>query len=372
MGESRHQISVRPNVEGFQPYSPGLSIAEIKERYGLSYAIKLASNENPLGTSPAVVRTIERWAEAVFRYPQAGSPELRRALADWHTCSPDTIVVGNGSDEIIDLLLRVKPEPGRNNIVIFEPSFSIYRLQASLCGLEIRTVPVNQDLSLPLRSLSEAADSRTSCVFVTNPDNPSGYAASAEAILELAGSLPPDCLLVVDEAYVDFAAEPSRHSLLPYVEPQGNIAVLRTFSKIYGLAGLRVGYGVMPAGLADMLLRVKLPFSLNLLAEKAALSALEDPAFLEATRDAVLQGRSFLADELERLHCRPYPSQANFICFAPPAAPRRVFEALLSQGIIIRPLDSYGLTDHLRVSVGRSDENRAFILALEDILQNHE
>jgi histidinol-phosphate aminotransferase len=365
-------LSVRPEIESFKAYSPGLSITEIKERFGLSSVVKLASNENPLGTSPLVVRTLERWSGSAFRYPQAGSPELRSALASYLGVSRSSLVAGNGSDEIIDLLLRIKPHPGLSNIVVFQPSFSIYRLQALLCGLEIRSVPLNDDFSFPFQALLNQVDRHTACVFLTNPDNPSGYSCSASEIGALAERLPEDCLLVVDEAYIEFVDDISERSLAGSAAASENIAVLRTFSKMYGLAGLRLGYAVLPEGLADMLLRVKLPFSVNLLAEQAGLAALQDHDFRQATRETVLQGRAFLQSELSRLKCRPHPSQANFILFSPPMPADRLFNQLLARGIIIRPLNSYGLTEHLRVSIGRMDENRLFIETLERILHSHD
>jgi histidinol-phosphate aminotransferase len=363
--------SVRPEVLGFEPYTPGLSIEEIKARYGLSRVIKLASNENPLGASPLVQRVLRDRAGLAFRYPQAGSPRLVEALSRHLGVPASTIVAGNGSDEIIDLLIRVKARPGQDHVVAFRPCFSIYDVQSRLCGVEMRRIPVEPDFSLPLGAVMDHVDESTAMVFVTSPDNPSGYAATADELACLAGVLPQGTLLVVDEAYIDFARSMDEHTILPRLAALDNVAVLRTFSKAYGLAGLRLGYGIMPAWLADLVQRVKLPFSVNLLAEEAGIAALEDEVFYRATVDTTLAGRDYRAAELGRLGCLVRPSQANFLMFEPPASgltAQAVFERLLRRGVIIRPLKSYGLPGFLRVSVGSMEENRELVHKLEGIL----
>ena len=360
--------TLRPEVLEFTAYSPGLSIDEIRERFGLGPVIKMASNENPLGASPLVRRVLARRAEEVFRYPQSGNPKLTQALARHHQVPSQCLVAGNGSDEIIDLLLRVKARPGLDNVVVFKPSFSLYRLQAKLCGLELRQVPLAEDFSFSLEALLKACDDNTALVFITNPDNPSGYALPAREIEALAKSLPPRALLVVDEAYAEFAEPYPEYSLMGQWKTLANVVILRTFSKVYGLAGLRLGFGVMPGWLADVLMRVRLPFSVNLLAEAAGLAALEDVHFYQATVETVRQGRMWLSRELTRLGCAVYPSWANFIMFNPRVEASAVFQGLLAKGIIIRGLGSYGLPHLLRVSVGGENENKAFISALEALL----
>ncbi len=363
--------TLRPEILEFSPYSPGLSIDEIRERFGLTSVIKLASNENPLGASPLVQRVLSRRAEVVFRYPQSGNPKLVKAIAAQHGVDSACVVPGNGSDEVIDLLLRVKARPGLDNVVAFDPCFSIYRLQARLCGLELRQARLTPDFRFPFEDLLSLCDDNTALVFVTNPDNPSGHAVKAAELAYVAKALPPRALLVVDEAYVEFAEPEDDYSVMGRLESLPNVVVLRTFSKLYGLAGLRLGVGVMPPWLADKLMRVRLPFSVNLLAEAAGIAALEDLHFRAATLATVRQGREYLSRELKRLGCAVQPSQANFLLFTPPAPAREVFEALLAKGINIRPLTSYGLPHALRVSIGSEPEIRAFIEALEAVLASH-
>lgn len=365
------QVPVRPEVEEFKAYVPGLSIEEIKEKYGLSTVIKMASNENPLGVSPVIQERIKRSSSLSFRYAQAGTPVLCRALSAHLGVPQDCLVAGNGSDEIIDLLLRVVARPGLDNIVAFDPCFSIYGLQSRLCGLEFRQTRLNADFSFPWEQLLGLVDKHTALVFVTNPDNPSGYTCLAQDLVSLAQKLPKRTLLVVDEAYVDFAHPLERYSMLPHVQSLSNVVLLRTFSKMYGLAGLRLGYGIMPAWLADFVLRVKLPFSVNVLAEQAGLAALDDELFMMETLRVVTEGRKLLTQELTALGCKVYPSQANFLMFKPPMDATMLFETLLCQGIIIRPLASYGMPDKLRVTIGNQKENKEFLDKTKEILREY-
>lgn len=359
---------VRSQVTNFKPYSPGRSIAEIKDLFQLQTIVKMASNENPLGASCLVQKTLKRHASHIYRYPRPGCPDLCQALASQLELPVECLFAGNGSDEIIDLLFRVLPEPGQHNVVLFDPCFSIYQSQACLFGIETRRVPLNQDFSFPWSKLLSRVDDNTAMAFVTNPDNPSGYSVSAKEIQGLSGSLPENCMLVLDEAYIDFADDIINTSALSTWTSLSNTVILRTFSKIYGLAGLRLGYGIMPPQLADYLQRVRLPFSVNFLAEQAGIAALQDQEYYLKTRQTILQGRDYLQHNLQKLGCRVYPSQANFLLFQPPKPADLVFDQLLRRGLILRSLHSYNLPDHLRVSIGKQEENRLLIEYLEDIL----
>ena len=362
------QRFIRPEVLIFDPYSPGLSIDEIREKYKLNNVIKMASNENPLGVSPVVQETIKRNAPLSFRYPSAGNPELCRALGLYLGVDPGRIVCGNGSDEIIDLLIRISACPGRDNILAFKPCFSIYQLQAKLCGVDFRQCPLKPDFSFDWQGLLGLVDEHTKLVFLTNPDNPSGFAVPFSEIETLYMSLPETAILVIDEAYIDFASPLDKFSSLQTALKSERMVILRTFSKLFGLAGLRVGFGIFPRFLADYVRRVRLPFSINVLGEKAAQAALKDSMFKQATLELVLRGRQYLAHELEIMDCEVYPSQANFLMFKPPADARVVFEKLLARGVIVRPLNSYGLSHLIRVSVGTETENKTFIRELRAIL----
>ncbi|MCL1915227.1 MAG: histidinol-phosphate transaminase [Desulfovibrionaceae bacterium] len=376
----QRKIFVRPAVEALEAYSPGLSITEIRERYGVDRVVKLASNENPLGVSPGALAALERAFGSVFRYPQSGSPRLAGAIAARHGVSPDCVVLGNGSDEIIDLLIRCLAEPGWHNVVTFKPCFSIYGIQSGLCGVELRAAPLREDFTFDWEALLELVDERTSLVFVTSPDNPSGYCPPARELAALSARLPEGAILALDEAYMDFAAyedgDPearlAEYSMLPRFKELRNIVILRTFSKSYGLAGLRLGYAMMPEDLAVYLNRARLPFSVNILAEAAGLAALEDEDFRLATMKAVEEGRKQLQWGLEDSGCRVWPSRANFLMFAPPVKAKLggadLFEALLRRGVIVRGLKGYDLPEFFRVSVGRMDENLFFLDVLRELL----
>lgn len=368
--------SVQPleRIRELAPYAPGLSIDEIRAKYGLSQIIKLASNENPLGASPLAVEAIRAEAPGVFRYPRGGNPDLAAALSARHKVSPERIAIGNGSDEIIDLCVRMLAQPGEDNIVCFQPCFSIYPIQAAIAGVETRRVPLNSDFSFDFDALLARTDDKTRIVFITTPDNPSGYCPPLADVMDLCETLAarrPRALLFVDEAYMDFARAEKNHSLLANHTFPDNVAVCRTFSKSWGLAGMRVGYAILPLPLADAFWRARLPFSVNILAEKAALAALKDIPFREATLRTVHSGRKFLQEGLRGLGCEVLPSEANFLMFKLPAGSITAtdcFEALLREGIIIRPLKSYGLPEHMRVSAGNENENAIFLKAMKKLL----
>lgn len=361
-------------TESFTAYTPGLSMEAIRERYGLQRVVKLASNENPLGIPPLVQDVLKRRAADAFRYPASGNPRLVKALAAHHGVDETRIVVGNGSDEIIDILFRLMADPGTHNAVSFRPCFGIYTTQAMLCGVELRQAPLRDDFSFPWDALLALVDRHTRLVFVTTPDNPSGCAASAAELEQLATALPPHVLLVVDEAYMDFVdpetGGEAAFSLLSRLNEFSNVAVLRTFSKSFGLAGLRLGYGIVPKAVAERFWRVRLPFSVNLLAEEAGLAALQDTTFYAETLRTVREGRRQVSDGLKKLGCVPLPSQSNFVMFRVPQSctASDVHEGLLQRGIIVRPLNSYGLPQYLRVSMGTAEENSLFLTFLQAVL----
>lgn len=366
--------SILPRIQALDAYVPGLSIEEIRSKYGLDEIIKLASNENPLGAPPLAQEAVKRQASSIFRYPRGGNPRLRKALAEWHDVSPDQIAIGNGSDEVIDLLIRMTAHGGKHNIVCFQPCFSIYPIQAAINGVETRRVPLEKDFSFNFKALLGQADTETRLVFVTTPDNPSGYCPPLKDMRQLAKDLAakaPLAYLAVDEAYMDFARDEKKSSMLACHELPENVIFLRTFSKSFGLAGLRIGYAVMPECLADAFWRSRLPFSVNILAEDAALAALEDDAFRQATLQTVAAGRDYLDSELLGLGCKVWPSEANFLMFQMPpntVSARDCCEKLLQQGIIVRSLASYDLPDNIRVSVGNKNENKQFTAAMRRIL----
>lgn len=365
-------------IDDLDPYVPGLSIAEIAAKYGLNKIIKLASNENPLGVSPLVKDTLCKSSALAFRYPQSGNPRLVTAIAALHGVNSERVAAGNGSDEIIDLLIRLFAQSEQHNIVCFEPCFSIYPIQARINGNPVKRCPLNPDFTFDFDGLLKEVDENTRLVFITTPDNPSGYCPKAAEVKRFSSALAaknPHALLVIDEAYMDFARNGKEKSLLENHILPDNAIFLRTFSKSFGLAGIRLGYAIMPEAIAALFWRARLPFSVNLLAEEAGLAAIKDKTFYKLVLDTVAAERVFLENGLEKLGCKVWPSDANFLMFTLPhtfMSAQACHAALLEKGIIIRSLKSYNLPDFLRVSIGNHQENLSFLKALAEILGDAE
>ncbi|MBQ7457366.1 MAG: histidinol-phosphate transaminase [Desulfovibrio sp.] len=368
-----YTADIKPEIASLAPYAPGLSIDLIREQYGCSQIIKLASNENPLGASPCVQEAIARHANAVFRYPRGGNPRMIEALAKHHSVPKERLILGNGSDEIIDLLIRILVGKDQS-IVCCAPCFTLYPIQAAIAGVAASRVPLKTDFSFDFQALVDHVTPSTRLVFLTTPDNPSGYCPKGEEVLAFAAAIEkkaPRCLLVIDEAYMDFSPTEATDSLLISNKIPDNVAILRTFSKSYGMAGLRLGYGIVPEQIADAFWRTRLPFSVNILAEEAGLAALGDTVFHQKTLETVTLERARLSQALKDLHCTVWPSSANFLLFTLPPktlSAKDCFEQLLRAGIIIRHLKGYDLPQHLRITLGNHEENTAFLHALRSIL----
>lgn len=369
---------VSAQVASFESYVTGLSMEEIQEKYGLKKVVKMASNENPYGVSPRVLQCIEQTASQSFRYPQACNPRLVDALASYFGkkypyITRDRIFIGNGSDEIIDLLFRVRTVANEDNVVTFNPCFGMYITQAKFHGCELRQAPLNSDFTFNFDALLSLVDNKTSMVFVTNPDNPSGYLTFKDDLIRLAAALPKSCLLIIDEAYIEFAGNEDEVSLIAHLDSLPNVAIMRTFSKVYGLAGLRVGYSILPEQLAEYMWRVRLPFSTNIIAQEAAIVALEDENFKQKTIELSIIGRNKIGVGLKNLGCQVFPSASNFVMFQIPKGSMTAKEfntKLLEKGYIIRSLAAYKLPDYLRVSVGTEEQNDEFLSLCESILNN--
>jgi len=360
---------LRPHLFSFKAYSPGLTIEEVKDRYNLGRVIKLASNENPLGVSPLVKDVLDKYRDYVFRYPYAGNEPLRQELARFLNVPKSNIVIGNGSDEIIDLVLQLLVDPAKDVVLGFRPCFSIYKTQSRLHQITLVQVDLGPDFNMDLQKLAGKVTAQTRLIFLTNPDNPSGFALPKQELKSFIQDLPKGVFVLLDEAYIDFADPEEDYSFVHEFENFPQVIFLRTFSKLFGLAGIRLGYAVVNEDLADYFWRIRLPFSVNILAEKAGIAALRDVFFREKTRKVVLEGRNFLSQELPKLGCQVFPSQANFLLVKPPLSPKLIFENLLQKGIIIRTLDSYGLPEYFRISIGTMEENRLFLERLGDILR---
>ena len=354
-------------IRTLTPYPPGMPIEELERELGIRDSIKLASNENPLGPSPKAVDAITKALPQLHRYPDGSAFYLKRRLAEKHGVSPDEIIVGNGSNELIEMVVRTFVRP-RDEVVMADQAFVVYRMVTQAVAATPRIVPLRH-FTHDLEAMADEVTSRTRLVFVANPNNPTGTifrrAAWESFLRALAGR---QLLVVADDAYAEFVTDPDYPDTI-VCRGDGAVPVvsLRTFSKLYGLAGLRIGYAVAPVGVVDALGRVRQPFNVNSLALVAAQAALDDTEHVERTLALNREGMAYLTSELDRLGVPWVPSSANFI-LVKVGQGSRVYEALLRDGVIVRPMDGYGFPEHLRVTVGLPGENERFIRALEAVL----
>ena len=359
----------RDAVRNLGTYQPGKPIEEVKRTLKLSSVIKLASNENALGPSPKAIAALRKATGALHRYPDATCGELRAKLAKKLRVDPASLIVGNGSDELIVLALRAFVDPGEE-VVVAQPTFLIYELQARACGASVNVVPL-RNYRYDLAAMKAAITPHTKLVFIANPDNPTGTYVSKRELEAFLGGLPAETIVFIDEAYYEFVDAADYPQTLRYVEDRP-IIVTRSFSKAYGLAGLRVGYGVAQPSLIAAMNAVREPFNVNSLAQAAAAAALDDRAFLTRTRRLVKEGRRYLTNALERLHLRYVPSVTNFLLIELGPRANEIARALLTRGVIVREMSGWKLSGCIRVTIGTMAENRRFVQALKSALGSSE
>jgi len=357
---------MRKCVEKLKPYPPGKPIEELERELGITGSIKLASNENPLGPSPKAVKAVAENLKNMHRYPDANAYYLREKLAAKFGVPMNRIIVGNGADELIELVAKTFLSPGEE-VIIPEHAFLLYETFALSFDGGAVIVPLS-DFSVDLGAMIEAVTPHTKIVFINNPQNPTGKALMRDEISRFLDELPSDVIVVLDEAYIEFSTDPDVGSGLEFLDSYPLLVVLRTFSKIYGLAGLRLGYGFSSEAITESLNRVRQPFNVNSLAQVAGLAALDDDEFAEESLALTKQGLAYLYGELDRLGLAYIPTQANFLIIKTPLGARETYERMLKQGVIIRAMDSYGLEDYIRVNVGLAEENSRFIHTLESII----
>ncbi|MFP3981648.1 MAG: histidinol-phosphate transaminase, partial [Desulfobacterales bacterium] len=350
-----------------KPYKPGKPIEELEREYGISGSIKLASNENPLGSSPKALSAMQAAMEKLNRYPDGSGYYLVEKLAGKLGVDPGCIVLGNGSDEIIGMLTRALMQPG-DEAIMTEPSFLMYEIMVRSAGAEPVFVPL-KSLFVDLDDMAARITDRTRIIFLNNPANPTGTIISKDEFARFMERIPEHVAVVIDEAYIEFAADPDCLDGLAWTAGDRAVAVLRTFSKAYGLAGIRIGYGVMPAELAELLHRVRQPFNANALAQAGACAALDDDDFLAQTVSLVRSELEFLYAGLEHLGVNYFPSEANFFLIDVQSDAEAFFEAMLRQGVIVRSMASYGYPEYIRVNAGTREENQRFLAAFEKVMK---
>jgi len=355
-----------PGLAGLVPYVPGKPISELERELGIRDSVKLASNENPLGAGPRSREAAVAAMADLGRYPDGGGFDLRRALAEHHEVSPVSVTLGNGSNDVLDLIARTFLQPGAES-VFSEHAFAVYPISTQAVGATARVAKA-RDFGHDLEAMRALVNKRTRVVWIANPNNPTGTWLPAQPLRDFLGSLPDSCIAVVDEAYIEYVAEPDYPDASQWLDQLPNLIVTRTFSKAHGLAALRVGYGISDPRIAELLNRVRQPFNVNSVAQAAAVAALGDREHLRASVELNTTGMGLLTAGCERLGLGFIPSVGNFLTIdlGRPAGP--VNEALLREGVIVRPVVNYGLPNHLRVSIGLESEIQRFLTALERVL----
>jgi len=361
---------VPENILRIAPYQPGKPIEEVARELGIAdpgAISKLASNENPLGPSPLALEAIRKKLPRINLYPDGNGHYLKKALAEKLGVESGHLVLGNGSNEIIELITHVFAVPGKQ-MVFSGLSFVVYRLMAQIFGVESVEVPM-RDFTVDLDALSRVVDSRTSVLALTNPNNPTGTAVSPSALDAFLRGLPRDIVVVLDEAYYEYLPEPLRFDGISCIDRPGypHLVLLRTFSKAYGLAGLRIGYGIASPEVINVLNRVRQPFNTNTLAQVGALAALGDDEHVARTIELAHSGLRELERGFLKLGLEYVPSVANFILVRVGDG-AEVFERLLRRGIIVRPMVGYGLPEYIRVTVGLPEENRKLLVQLPEVI----
>ncbi|NNL65632.1 MAG: histidinol-phosphate transaminase [Myxococcales bacterium] len=357
---------VKPWVRSLRPYEPGKPVEELERELGIQGSVKLASNENALGPSPRALAALREAVAGVHRYPDGHAFALRRKLSERLGVAENALVLGNGADELLELIAKTLVGPG-DEVVYPWPSFAMYPIVVRGMGGKPVPVPLDADLQHDFDGLLRAITGRTKVVMLCNPNNPTGTTFGAEAFDDFVRRLPGDVVLAVDEVYFEYARRDDFPDTTAWIARRPGTIALRSLSKIYGLAGLRVGYGITDPEFAGYLERVRHPFNLNLLAQAAAVAALDDDEHLERSRQLALDGIAYLTRELGSMGIEVVPSEANFVLVR---AGADVYEPLLREGVIVRPMAGFGLAEYVRVTVGLPEENERLVKALRRLQEN--
>ncbi|HXV47548.1 MAG TPA: histidinol-phosphate transaminase [Candidatus Binatia bacterium] len=354
-------------IRSLIPYEPGKPIEEVEREYGIAHSVKLASNENPLGPSPKALAAIRAKLDQLHLYPDGDCFYLKNRLAKKLAVAPENLIFGNGSNEIIELAARTFLRPG-DEAVMAEQAFVVYQLIVQAVGGKSKQVPL-RNFTHDLNAIAEAVSPQTRMVFLANPNNPTGTIFRRDEWDRFLDKVSAGVLLIVDEAYFEYVQDAGYPDSLKYHAEGRAILTLRTFSKLYGLAGLRIGYGVAPKELISMMQRVRQPFNVNAAAQWAALAALDDVDHVRRSLEVNRQGLDYLQSEFAKLSLAHVPSHGNFILVRVGKG-QEIFQQLLTQGVIVRPMGAYKFPEYVRVTVGTMEENRKFIDALERVIKN--
>jgi histidinol-phosphate aminotransferase len=356
-----------PQLQDLAVYEPGKPIEETARELGVdpSTIIKLASNENPLGPSPKALQAMRTALEDAHLYPDGSGFYLRKALAAKLRLAPEAIILGNGSNEVIEFLGHAFLNPG-DDVITCQYAFIVYKLLATAFGVRTIETP-SPDYQQNLDATLDAITAKTRIIFIPNPNNPTGTLISQRDIDRFMSRIPNSIIVVFDEAYFEFLDDPP--DTLRFVRDGRNVVVLRTFSKIHGLAGIRIGYAIAPPEMAEVLHKTRQPFNVNSIAHAGAIAALDDEAHLRETKRVIEEGRAYLQEQFAEMHVAFVPAVANFL-MVNVGDGCAVFQKLLQRKIIVRPLKGYGLPEWVRISVGTMEQNRQLIAALRDVMRS--
>jgi len=357
-------LRVPEYVASLKPYVPGKPIEELERELGITDSVKLASNENPLGPSEMALKALRGDVlKSLHRYPDGGAYYLKQALSRKLGVKPEEVIVGNGSNELIDIAVKTFMKSGDEAVMAW-PSFVVYPMAVQAQGCAGVKVPL-REFRHDLEAMADAVTERTRMLFIANPNNPTGTINTQDELDALMDRLPRDIVVVLDEAYHEYVSDERYAESMKHFRAGKNVLILRTFSKIYGLAGLRIGYGVAGAGIVEEMNKIREPFNTSSLAQAAALAALEDAGHVERSRRLNLEGRQYLCGALESMGIKYVPSEANFLYLPTKGNAVELYEALLHEGVIVRPMGP----DALRVTIGLPGENRRFMDVLGKVMQ---
>lgn len=355
-------------VRNLTPYQPGKPIEELERELGITSSIKLASNENPLGPSQKVLHAAQQALQKTHIYPDGGCYELKQVLSAFLSVQPEQITVGNGSENILELIVKAYLHKD-DTAVISQYAFLTIPILIQSYGTHAKVVPA-RNWGHDIHGMINAIDKKTRVLFLVNPNNPTGTYTNEKDFISLMESVPAHVLVVVDEAYSEYISIPDYPDALKYVSQYPNLVVTRTFSKVYGLAALRLGYSVSSIEIADMLNRSRLPFNVNTIAAKAACAALNDQAHVQASVELNHRGMLQLQEGLQQLKLNYIPSIGNFITVDVNDA-LTIYQKLLHEGVIVRPLNAYGMPKHIRVTIGTPEQNIRFLTAIQKVTRIH-
>jgi histidinol-phosphate aminotransferase len=357
----------RKSILKIKPYKPGKPIEEVKRELGLKRIIKLASNENTLGPSSQALKALRDFLPKIYLYPEDSCFYLKRELAKRLKVRMENLIMGNGSDEIMELIPKTFLNPGEE-IIYGQPSFLIYEIVTKIMGGKPVPVPL-KDYTYDLKGILKTITKKTKIIFICNPNNPTGTMVNEKEIKAFLKRVSKRIIVVLDEAYKDYVERRDFPNSIGLLKEYKNIIILRTFAKIYGLAGLRIGYGIARKEVIDLLSKVRLPFNVNSLAQAATLASLKDKEQVNKTRRMNREGKRFFYNVFKSLGLEYVPTQTNFILINLRRSGEKICRELLLRGIIIREMSAWGLNNYIRVTIGREEENKRFIQALKKILK---